>query len=161
MELPSGGLTQIGALPAASVTMRFADVNNSIGPRLTASTLAAVIVRGKDGGSSGVSLSVKALDDDQGQPIAMQLQLGGITVRGQTVCPQLPGQTVAARDLDADGRCEDINGNGRKDFADVVGYFNDMGSPAVVNSVSLFDFNGNRRIDFDDVARLFNIVTGR
>ena len=39
---------------------------------------------------------------------------------------RLPGAASDPRDLDGDGRYEDVNGNGRRDFADVVLFFNQM-----------------------------------
>ena len=53
---------------------------------------------------------------------------------------------------------EDVNGNGRKDFADVVLYFNQMTWIAANEPVSAFDYNGNGRIDFADVVWLFNAL---
>ena len=38
----------------------------------------------------------------------------------------VPGGAGAPGDLNGDGTCEDVNGNGRKDFADVVLFFNQM-----------------------------------
>ena len=49
-----------------------------------------------------------------------------------------------------------MNGNGRKDFADVVLYFNQMTWIAANEPVAAFDCNGNGRIDFADVVWLFN-----
>ncbi len=74
---------------------------------------------------------------------------GVVTVRGATAAP---------RDLNGDGTCEDVNGNGRKDFADVVLYFNQMSWIADNEPVAFFDYNGNGRIDFADVTRLFNAL---
>jgi PKD repeat protein len=68
----------------------------------------------------------------------------------------VPGGTGAPRDLDTDGRCEDVNGNGRADFADVVLYFNQMSWIAANMPSASFDYNGNGRIDFADVVWLFN-----
>jgi parallel beta-helix repeat protein len=50
----------------------------------------------------------------------------------------------------------DINGNGRKDFSDVVLYFNQMTWIAANEPTSAFDYNGNGRIDFADTVWLFN-----
>jgi len=63
---------------------------------------------------------------------------------------------LAPRDLNNDGRYDDVNGNGRKDFADVVLYFNQMTWIAANEPLSAFDYNGNGRIDFADVTWLFN-----
>ena len=60
------------------------------------------------------------------------------------------------RDLNGDGTCEDVNGNGRRDFADVVLYFNQMTWITANEPVLRFDYNGNGRVDFADVVWLFN-----
>ena len=62
------------------------------------------------------------------------------------------------QDLDRDGRYEDVNGNGRADFADVVLYFNQMTWIAANEPIALFDYNVNGRIDFADVVWLFNTL---
>ncbi len=67
----------------------------------------------------------------------------------------VPPQQVAPGDWDRDGKYEDVNGNGRADFADVVLFFNQMTWIATNEPVPAFDFNNNNRIDFADVVRLF------
>jgi PKD repeat protein len=59
-------------------------------------------------------------------------------------------------DRDSDGKYEDVNGNGRKDFADVVLYFNQMAWITANEPLSAFDYNENGRIDFADVVWLFS-----
>jgi chitinase len=71
-----------------------------------------------------------------------------------TVMP-FPGASAPPHDSDADGKYEDVNGNGRKDFADVVLYFNQITWIAANEPVAAFDYNGNGRIDFADVVWLF------
>ncbi len=68
---------------------------------------------------------------------------------------RVPGAAADPRDLDGDGRYEDVNGNGRKDFADVVLYFNQMAWIAANEPVAAFDYNANGRCDFADVTTLF------
>ncbi len=58
-------------------------------------------------------------------------------------------------DPDSDGIYEDINGNGRKDFNDIVLFFENLEWVAADEPVASFDFNGNGRIDFADVVNLF------
>jgi parallel beta-helix repeat protein len=58
-------------------------------------------------------------------------------------------------DPDSHGLYEDINGNGRKDFNDVVVFFNYLEWVAGNEPISNFDFNGNGRIDFNDIIKLF------
>jgi hypothetical protein len=68
----------------------------------------------------------------------------------------VPPQIVLPTDPDGDGKYEDVNGNGRKDFADVTLYFNQMSWIAANEPIAAFDYNGNGRIDFGDVVSLFN-----
>jgi PKD repeat protein len=70
----------------------------------------------------------------------------------------LPGFSSLPTDPDGDGIYEDLNGNGRLDFADVVLYFNQMEWIAANEPVSAFDLNGNGRIDFADIVRLFGEI---
>lgn len=70
----------------------------------------------------------------------------------------VPGGAGTPTDTNADGLYDDVNGNGRKDFADVVLFFNQMAWIAGHAPVSLFDYNNNGRIDFSDVVTLFNNV---
>ena len=76
------------------------------------------------------------------------------TTSGITV----PGAIGPARSLEGDGLYRDVNGNGRRDFADVVLFFNHLDWCAA-NAPSAFDFNANGRIDFGDVTRLFESLS--
>ena len=69
-----------------------------------------------------------------------------------------PEQTRMPTDPDSDGLYEDLNGNGRKDFDDVVIIFKNLEWIKTNNPIECFDFNGNGRIDFDDIVRLFREV---
>jgi PKD repeat protein len=70
----------------------------------------------------------------------------------------IPGASGVAQDLNDDGLYDDVNGNGRADFADVVLYFNQMTWITANEPVSAFDYNSNGRIDFADVVWLFNAL---
>jgi PKD repeat protein len=69
----------------------------------------------------------------------------------------VPPSTALPTDADGiNGLYEDVNGNGRKDFNDVVLYFYQMSWIAANNEqVVAFDYNLNMRIDFADVVWLF------
>ncbi len=69
-----------------------------------------------------------------------------------------PGQDALPGDPDNDGFCEDINGNGRTDFDDVVLYFIHIEWIQGNTTPNPFDYNQNRRIDFDDLFCLFQEV---
>lgn len=70
----------------------------------------------------------------------------------------LPGSDRTPSDPDGDGLYEDLNGNGRPDFADVVLYFDRMEWSAANGPAVAFDFNGNGRIDFADMVALFDLL---
>jgi PKD repeat protein len=77
------------------------------------------------------------------------------TVPPPAVLP-LPGCPAPPGDTDGDGVFDDVNGNGRADFADVTLLFAQMGWIAANEPVACFDCNDNGRIDFADVVWLFN-----
>ena len=74
------------------------------------------------------------------------------------VCPTLGGSTEPSLDNDADLKCEDVNGNSRLDFSDVVLLFKSLDAPEVVNNAADFDFNGNGLLDMADLIELFQMV---
>ena len=79
--------------------------------------------------------------------------------RGIRVEPiPFPGYSKSPTDPDRDGFYEDLNGNGRLDFADVVLYFNEMEWITENEPVAAFDLNVNGRIDFADIVALFNEI---
>ncbi len=80
-----------------------------------------------------------------------------INVTSKPALPVLPGCANPPADLNNDGLYEDINGNARLDFADVVTYFNSMAWITQNGLVIYFDYNRNGRIDFSDVVKLFNM----
>ncbi len=81
-----------------------------------------------------------------------------VTVAFSRPLTPFPGQASMPRDLDGDGLYEDVNGNGRQDFADVVLFFNNLEWCGASEPVEAFDINRNGRIDFADVVALFNRI---
>ena len=77
-----------------------------------------------------------------------------------SVYPTLPGMSAPAQDLDGDGTAEDLNGNSRFDFADIVALFDHMDSPEAQGDVAAFDFNGNGLLDMADLQTLFDLLIG-
>ncbi len=59
-------------------------------------------------------------------------------------------------DTNSDGVFDDINGNGRGDFADVALYFGQLNWIAANEPLAAFDCNANGRIDFSDIVWLFD-----
>lgn len=70
----------------------------------------------------------------------------------------VPGAALPPTDIDFDGDFEDVNGNQRRDFADVVMLFNQLDWITSNEPAMRFDFNGNGRMDFADVVLLFNTI---
>jgi PKD repeat protein len=69
-----------------------------------------------------------------------------------------PGMTNPPSSVDNDTFYRDVNGNGRKDFNDVVIFFKNMRWIPANQPVHCFDYNGNGRIDFNDVVLLFKSI---
>ena len=69
----------------------------------------------------------------------------------------VPPSSSPPRDLDGDGRYEDVNGNNRLDFADVTLFYTAIAWCASSGPAGAFDFNDNGRVDFADVVTLFGL----
>ena len=70
----------------------------------------------------------------------------------------LPGQSNAPKDLNGDGVYEDLNGNGRHEFADVSLFFKYMDWIKANEPVAAFDVSGNAKIDYSDLVKLFQSI---
>jgi hypothetical protein len=145
-----------GTLPADTVWLKAVDITNSVTPGATNVTLAELTIRGDAEGSCNITAVVTKMDPDGGgDPINTSVNTGRLTVL--SVVP-LPGYDNPPTDPDGDGLYEDLNGNGRKDFDDVVQLFKYLEWIEANEPIACFDFNGNGRIDFDDIVQLFKEV---
>ncbi|HIH03277.1 MAG TPA: PKD domain-containing protein, partial [Methanoregulaceae archaeon] len=100
---------------------------------------------------------------NQGQGISWTNSLAATGASGYRVTApaapavvQVPTGTGVPTDTNGDGLYDDLNGNGRRDFGDVVLYFNQMAWIEANEPIGSFDCNGNGRIDFADVVWFFN-----
>jgi PKD repeat protein len=84
----------------------------------------------------------------------LAVRFGDVPTPASTPVP-VPPATAPPCDLDGDGTYEDVNGNGRVDFADVTLFYNALGFCTANAPVAVFDFNGNGRVDFADVVTLY------
>ncbi|MEM3094504.1 MAG: dockerin type I domain-containing protein, partial [Nitrososphaera sp.] len=153
-EFPNLGLTQPTLISSSRLRLTAVDIANVLQAGAANATLATVKLDGLLEGNTTVSISVNSIDDEAGSQIQTQQVSGAVEV--VSPFPTLPGMSGPARDLDGDGKAEDVNGNGRRDFADVVALFEHMDSPEVRGNEAAFDFNGNGRMDMADVIELFN-----
>ena len=135
------------------LTVKAADLNHTVEPGATNVSLATFEVHGKTDGSTNVSVTVRALDDDDGDSITVDTVDSHVEVNA--VVPVCDGCGTPT-DPDGDGDYEDLNGNGKLDFNDVVVLSDNLDSTAVTKYRHAFDFNSNGRIDSGDVAALFD-----
>jgi competence protein ComEC len=147
-----GGATATSAGFVAAVDPEIAVI--SVGPNAYGHPSQAVVKRLQDSGatvfSTGASGTVRVTATRTGYTVT--------TVDGPELPGTLPGASMPPTDPDFDGVFDDLNGNGRRDFADVVMLFNQMTWIAANEPVERFDFNGNGRIDFADVVVCFNRI---
>jgi hypothetical protein len=155
VEFPGFGLNESSGAPGSNVSLKAVDINNVVKPGDTNSELAVLVIEGISTGDAALNIEVKELDDDHGNPIFAEVKPGRVVVLLSPL--PLPAQREP-RDLDGDGLFEDLNGNGRLDFADVVLFFKHKDFIEVNWGASLTDFNGNGRLDFDDIVKLFKRV---
>ncbi|WP_373838292.1 S8 family serine peptidase [Methanospirillum sp.] len=119
-------------------------------PSLTPAEIKAKIMDNVD------KLSAFAGKSVSGGRINIQKALGGGDSSSGVI--PLPGMNKPPKDLNGDGKFEDLNGNGRADYSDVVMFFKHMDWISKNEPVEAFDFSENGRIDFTDVIKLFNSI---
>ena len=158
----------VPAISAAGILLSGEDVNKTIGFQSGSITTCkniseALLLSGTD---TRQTLSLQAVAISTCKDAAAGILLSGqdvsttLSTGKPCVMPpvKLPGYAADPTDPDCDGIYEDLNGNGRLDFADVVLYFNQMTWIAANEPVCTFDLNRNDRIDFADIVALFNEI---
>ena len=68
------------------------------------------------------------------------------------------GDSNPAQDLTGDGLYEDVTGDGRLSFDDVVTFFEEHEGAPVQDNVEHFDFSDDGRVGFTDVVALFELL---
>jgi PKD repeat protein len=68
---------------------------------------------------------------------------------------QFPNYSRLPTDPDNDKSFEDVGGNGRMDYDDVVNYYQNMDWISGNEPIVLFDYNENGRIDYNDLILLY------
>jgi len=157
VSLPGWTMQESSTLPADTVWLTALDSNGQSNPGTSTAQIGTITIRGDRGGQTSLSITQARVDDDSGNLISPQIVACPVEVTA-SACKPLPGISSSPRDLNGDGRYEDVNGNGHTDFNDVVLFFNNMDWVTTDEPVSAFDFNRNGHIDFNDVVLLFNQV---
>nr|WP_318566662.1 alkaline phosphatase PhoX [Salinigranum marinum] len=135
---------------ASTATFRFADTNAAMQAEGTEFVVGTVTLAGMGAGVTDIDTAA-SLDDDAGQAIDVENR-SGLALTGPSSVGSSPN---TPRDLDGDGRFEDVNGNGRVDYDDVVLLFNNLESQSVTSNARAFDFNENDRLDYADIVALY------
>jgi len=138
----------------ATITFKAADIHHIVEAGATAIPLGTVAITGERVGSTALEATVDLVTDDGGRsPMLESVTVPVEVVPGPVL---LPGGYLP-RDLDDDGLYEDVNGNGRLDFNDVVVLFDKLDWLSdYPEYTAFFDFNRNVRTDYADVVGLFN-----
>lgn len=97
-------------------------------------------------------VSVTISDDDGAATV------GSFSVEIRHICPQHTGLPAPSTDLNGDNKCEDVNGNGRLDFADIVYFFQNLIALISDGHTKDLDFNDNGILDMADIVELFNMM---
>ena len=119
-------------------------------------TLATVELQAVEPGTTSISVIVRRLDDINGTAIFPNTVEN--TVEVTKSFPTIIGQPGMAQDIDQDGLAEDLNANGRHDFADTLIFFNSIDSIEVVDNIEFFDFYGDGVVTLNDVIESFNLL---
>jgi DNA-binding beta-propeller fold protein YncE len=137
-----------------SVELALVDIDSAVQPGAANVPLATIDLTGVSAGTTDLVVEIEAFDDDDGGSVDVATR-DGVVVTG----PSSVGSSGdAPTDPDGDGRYEDVNGNGRVDYDDVVLLFDQFDSDSVRMNVSAYDFNENGRLDFDDIVDLYDDV---
>ncbi|WP_455448775.1 alkaline phosphatase PhoX [Natrinema thermotolerans] len=138
----------------STVEFRFADIDEEIQPGATDVSVATVELEGTSMGTTDISVTVDSLDDDDGAPIESRPHTGVVVTGPPPIDGGAGGSGAVPTDPDGDGRYEDVNGNERLDYDDIVLLFEEIEDDSGSLTVDAYDFNDNGRIDYDDVVEL-------
>jgi len=160
VELPSwAGLSTVGGLPADTLTIRAADLNNRITPGGSEITLCTLSVRGDAAGSTGIRISSATIDSDRATRYGPVMEDGLLEVIAIHPFHRPEGGTYPLpTDKDGDGMYEDLDGNGFIGFNDVVLYFGEMSFIEKAQPIGAFDYDLSGFIGFNDVVELFRLI---
>ncbi len=147
------GLTEdpVVADDGSAVTLKASDTEDAVEPGASDVVLATVDLASAGSGTTDLTATVQAMDADGGDAIDPVVETGAV----EAVPVERIGDNPLPTDPDGDGEYEDLNGNGRLDFDDVVLFFRRKDSEAITDHTDAYDYNDNGRIDFDDVNVLF------
>lgn len=167
----SGPFFQVVSQTERFIEFRAVDLDNRINPGGKDLVLATVKLTALKAGTTRFNVVVNTLVSDKGNNLAPSIKLGSlISVVSVTNPASTSSSTSAAglvpigsstrspRDLDGDGRYEDIDGDGQLTAKDVAIFAYNIDSNAIQSRQGLFDFNGDGRVDFADALKLASLI---
>jgi len=118
--------------------------------------LGTVSLTGSTPGKTNLTLTkVTRFEDQFSNPVDLATSGAGVTVG--TLLP-VPGYSSVPHDLNGDWLFEDVNGDGRYSFADLIAFFQNLEWMADNEPYALFDFDGNHRANFGDIIAAFHLL---
>jgi YVTN family beta-propeller protein len=147
------GVSATSSVPASSVWITAANFGQ-VHAGDTNVSFGNITISGIKNGTTNLSIVPTEIDDLNGGLIDSAVTMCKVNVVQIPPFPPCPNPPL---DSNNDGLYEDINGNGRLDFADVVTFFSNMQWIKDNGLTAYFDYNHNGRIDFSDVVMLFNM----
>ena len=140
----------------SSVRARFSDAGKQVQPGASRARLATLEIEAESMGTADLDVEIERMDDESGDPVDAEARFGVFV--GGPQGPPAVGDGQKPTDPDGDGLYEDVNGNGRLDYNDIVLLFRHFDSDAVRLNSAAYDFNENGQLDFDDLATLFEEI---
>jgi secreted PhoX family phosphatase len=142
----------------STATVTFTDIEKDVEGALVEIVVASLEIRGTGTGTADITIESADVDDDAGDSLEVETR-SGLVVTGPSAIdsPEGPGGD-APTDPDGDGRYEDVNGNGRMDYDDIVLLFEQFDSDAVRMNEAAYDFNENGELDYDDIVSLYEEI---
>uniref|UniRef100_A0A7C3UD06 EF-hand domain-containing protein n=1 Tax=Geoglobus ahangari TaxID=113653 RepID=A0A7C3UD06_9EURY len=137
-------------LPASTVWFKVGDLDERVNAGDMNVVLANLTIKGLSEGTSDITITVNSFQNDNYNEIKDRIAVipGLITV--------ISGPPTGSKDVDGDGLYEDVNGNERLDFGDVVELFKNF--EAWQDYGIYYDFDGDGRLTFGDVVALFKML---
>jgi len=157
IEFPTWAtLKDNSTLPSSTVWFKVGDLSDQVKAGDTNVVLATLKIKGLNPGTSDIKITVNSFQDDNYQNIEDKIVTVPGTVTVITGPPPING--VQPKDLDGDGLFEDVNGDGKFNFGDIVTLFLNFERSEIRDYCQFYDFNGDGQVNFGDVIELFYML---
>ena len=154
-------LSRNSTLPSNGVWIKTIDLdgakpNHTVVPGATNVILGNITITGKKAGTANLNVSKSLITADGGNSITPVVTVGKISI-----LVIFPNCNSLPNDKNNDGLYEDVNGDGKFDFGDVLTYYYNIQWIPSNEPKNLFNYNNDAFIDFGDVLTLYNMTYPR